>query len=277
MIALLLATGLANAGACCVGTTSAAPTRLGACEHAMVGLSVQGEGSASRWDRRGQVRSSSLKEVSTTATLSLGLALSRRTQLGATLPVLHTWKFTPKRATHGGGVADARLLGRYNIQLERPSFEERRGRAGLWLTAGARLPTGRDMHAGVDALMADVTGRPGSSVLVGILAERTMDRTPWLASLTTEVGADELAITGSAGIGRSFGDRVTGLASLGHTMTAVYGAGVTDRTSVSGRLVVGRRLRWRAWGGALADLPIPGLGREQAHRLSLSGGVALVR
>lgn len=273
----LLFGGLAWAGACCVGATTPAPTRLGPCEKVVAGVTVDTEASALRWDRQGRVRKSSLTESSASAILGLGVGLSRRVQLGATLPVRHTWRSTPALDGSGGGLGDASFLGYYNAIEERMALDEVRARPGIWLTAGLRTPTGRDHHAAQDPLLADVTGLPGPGLTLGAIAERTQHRTPLLATLHSELGPTQAVITGSVGIGRSFGSRLTVLGNVGHTFTAVYDGGVTDRTWVGGRVVVGRRLQWRGWGAARADVPIPGLGREQAQRIGISAGVALVR
>jgi len=145
MLAWLAAASVAQAGSCCVGSTWATFTRPGPCERFMAGTSIQGEGGLLRWDDPGAVTPSSVAEAGVEATVALGVGLSRRMQVAATLPMRHTWRSTSELAGAGGGVGDGRVVARYNLVLE--SAAERHPRPGLWLTAGARLPTGQTSAA----------------------------------------------------------------------------------------------------------------------------------
>ena len=274
MTGALLATlaSPAHAGACCLGTIAPVPTRLGPCERIMVGAAVQGEAGRLRWDRRGALRSSSVTETGVQTDLAVGVGFSRRTQIGATVPLRATWRQTPDVAGAGGGMGDLRLIGRYNARVESTN-------PGLWLTLGARLPTGRAWTEAEDTLLADVTGLPGAAVTVGAIVERTFTQVPWLASVSTDVDRLGVAATGQAGIGRSLGRRWTVLGALGHTTTVTWGSASawTDRTWFTGRLIVGRPVRWRGWAAVVTDLPLPWVGREQALLTRANIGFAFVR
>lgn len=77
--------GPAQAGACCVASTSGVPDRLGECETWLVGLGVGGEAGLGRWDSEAQPTDSSLEEQSVVgAELPVALpGLGRaQTQLG---------------------------------------------------------------------------------------------------------------------------------------------------------------------------------------------------
>lgn len=278
LLALLL--DVATAGSCCVGSTSPVPTRLGPCERAIVGISAQGELGLLRWDPQGQVRSSSLTELGTGADLSVGVGLSRRTQLALTFPFRYTWRSTASLEGAGGGAGDARVLGRYNLMLERGSAGSDSSRPGVWLTAGARLPTGRSWTDSEDPLLADVTGLEGPGANLGVLVERTQHQVPWVLALSSELDGAGGVTTAMAGLGRTLGPRWTVLGSLGHSLTTLdgeEGLSVAHRSWVAGRVVLGQQLRWRAWLGLRTDLPIPGLGRDQAQLSSANLGVAWIR
>ena len=276
---LALLSSPAQAGSCCVGATSPVPTRLGPCERALVGVAVRGEAGALRWDRRGAVRRSSMTEWGVEGTLAAGLGFSRRSQLSVSLPVRHTWRFAGELTGLGGGVGDTRIIGRYHARLEGRT-EAGGTRPGVWVTAGARLPTGRSWDASTDVLLADVTGLPRPALSLGLIFERTQHRMPWVLTASTEVDAGAVVSTAQAGLGRTLGPRLTVLGAVGHTLSVVVDDGkarTSGRTQISGRAVLGRPSRFRAWTGLSADVPVPGLGREQQQLVRADLGIALVR
>lgn len=279
MLLIPLLASLAQAGSCCVATTSPVPTRLGPCERVLAGTAVRAEGGLLRWDRQGRLRRSSMTEAGLEGTLALGVGLSRRTQLAATLPARLTWRSVSKTTRHGGGLGDLRVLGRYNLVLESSGFGDRRSVPGVWLSVGARAPTGRDWQASTDVLLADVTGLPRPALTIGVLAERTQHQVPWIASIDLEADRGAVAATGTAGAGRTLGSKWTVLGAVGHTVswTGTSTQGPAARTFLSARVVTGRRLRWRAWAGLSSDLPVPWMGRETALLTRADLGLALVR
>lgn len=266
MIALLLA-AVAWAGACCVGSTSAAPTRAGPCEHVVAGVDLRAEASVGRWDAAGALRDSSLAERSGVATLGAAWRWDRRGQIGLTVPVWLTYKAADALAGWGGGPGDLRVAASWDALPEG-------SHGGPVLSAGIRVPTGRSWREAHGHLLEDVTGQPGAAALAGAAWERTLGSVPWSVGLGAELGEDPV-VTAGVGVGRYLGSRWTVLATLRHTQT--WAGAPAARTTAGARLIAGRRLAWRAWLGFEADLPVPLLGWSSMRSIAASGGVAAVR
>lgn len=271
----------ARAGACCAGSTSGVPTRVGECEHVVVGLSLGGETTLGRWDADRQAAPSSLAEDTFVATLGAGARWARWGWATVDAPVRWGRKSAGSDAAWGGGAGDVRLVA--SVAPEERAPEP--GRLGLprpVLGVGARSPTGRSWEASQAPLLADVTGLPGWGVLGSASFEKNLGLWPWAvgADVDVPVGSPEtpMAWTAWASGGRYLGTRWTVTAVARHTWTAIPGEGVgTERTSIGARIVRGERLRWRGWLGAEADVPVGGLGRGAQQLATVSGGVAWVR
>jgi hypothetical protein len=280
-VALLSASSPAAAGACCLGATSPVPTQLGPCERGLVGIDLEAVASAGRWDNAGRLRSSSLHEQGVNATLAAGVSWNRKVQLALQVPAAVNRRAAGDAATWGSGVGDARLTALWRPVQEGGPDAGLIGGASPVLSVGVRAPTGRDWKASQDPLFADVTGLSGSAAVVGLSLERTLGRTPWQAGLSAELGtARSHALTGSVGAGRYLGTRWTVLGALSHTSTWSEAGGRVAhaaRSTASARLVQGRSRRWRAWVGARADLPVPGLGRDGLRQHAIDAGLAVVR
>lgn len=276
---LALATTLAHAGACCAGSTTTTPAMLGECEGWLVGLGVSGEVSAARWDHRRALADSSLAERAGLASLVAGGRWDRRGSVTVELPVRLDHRAAGEVSAWGGGVGDVRALVWWDPFVERP--KEDGGGPLPWFVAGLRAPTGRDWTEARQPLDADVTGLAGPGLLLGATLGRTLDRTPWTVGLDAEIGLGgehpQTTLTASGSVGRTLGARWTVLGSARHAITASGDDGMAARTAAGARLVLGRPVRWRAWAGAEADLPVPGLGRSAPIAARLGVGAALVR
>lgn len=249
------------------------PTKTSECERWLVGLGVGGEHVSGRWDAAGAPASSSLSDDAITTTVGAGYRWNRRFTAGLSLPLRTQHKAAGGTGEWATGPGDARLLSWWK------PWEEPARAPALELGAGARLPTGRDWTESNSALLTDVTGLPGVSALLSAGATRTMGRWPWSLSLDADlpVGSRSPVQVGASLVGgRYLGTRWTALASLQEVLTFAGGAR-TRRTAVGARLVTGQRLRWRAWAGVEADLPLPGMGQARDRLISGSLGGAIVR
>lgn len=267
----LLLSAPAWAGACCSGTTTTMPTRLGPCEHWVVGLGLGSERSAGRWDSTGQPVASSLMQQSALVTLGAGWRWDRHGQVVLALPGRANHYVAGELVEWGGGVGDVVAQVLWN------PWEEPKAGAPL-LSGGARLPTGQPWTGSDSALFADVTGLPGASVLLGAAWERTTGTWPWRLGLDAGVPVGEsspLLLEASGSVGHAFGTAWSMSAGLDYQQT--WAEAETRRTSASLVGVYGVRLRWRAWAGARADLPVPGLGLDNPRLISGVAGVAIVR
>lgn len=272
-----------QAGSCCVGSTTGMPTQLGPCETWSAGVGTAGERSTLRWDAGGRVVASSLAEQVLTTTLGVGWRWSRTGQLGVTMPWVATWKQTDTLSGSGSGLGDLQVTARLEPWEESGGRSARGWRAVPSLSVGVRLPTGRTWEGAQDPLAADVTGRPGLSLTGAAVLQHTQGSWPWSVGVDGELSAlasEPSSVGLSATLGRTLTTRWTAVGLVRHqqTLTRLDGwTAATARTQVGLRAVHGSRLRWRAWGGVLADVPVPGLGRDQAQSVVVAAGALLVR
>lgn len=277
----------AHAGACCVGSTSTVPTRLGECERGMAGLALGVERSYGQWSSAGQVTASSLQDDALVATLAGAWRWDRKGQIGLSLPARLNRKATDTTEAWGGGAGDLRVLGTWDPLNEWARGGEQAPLPVPILTGGLRLPTGTSWQEADGALLEDVTGLPGPAAVLGVSIERTLDRTPWSLGVESELGTvahDDgrhlhPGFYGWLNVGRYLGTRWSVSGTLAHQESFAVGepGSRTARTSLGARVTTARPLKWRAWAGGDADLPIPGLGRANLQRVQLGLGLALVR
>jgi hypothetical protein len=265
-VILLLAK--AYAASCCVGSTSALPTRLGPCEEHMVGALVHGQGSSTRWDSDGQLVRSSLESRSVSVTAYGALRVNPRMQLGVALPMQASVHTASGQSSQGGGLGDARL----SMLVEPTSLG-----AAPWAVASLRLPAGRSWRQSDDPLAADVTGRAGLGLTLVAGYGNTEGSWPW--ALTAGVGAESgglLAPELSATLGRTLGPGWTLAGGLSHqeSLAPASGWARAAETTASISVVRGRQAAWRAWGSVDSGVPLPGLGSDFALERGLSLGFA---
>jgi hypothetical protein len=264
-----LLAGAAWAGACCSGSMTTSPARVGECEHVAVATTLSGEHALGRWDADGRVKAPSPDEDAVVGVLGVGWRWSRAAQLQVTVPGRFAWRDTGALSDTGGGLGDV------GIGMIWDPVDEDDGPVPV-LTVGARLPTGRTWEDSDSPLLADVTGLPGPALRLGLAAERALPRTPWSAGVDVEAGPDApVAVAASASIGRTIGREWSVAAGVRHVATFVGGG--TGRTTLSAQLVRGQRLAWRTWAGVGADVPVRGLGRSSTAELTATVGIAVVR
>ncbi len=269
----------AQAGACCVGSVAASPARVGECEKAIVALALTGESTAALWDRDGTLRSSSLQETSATANLGIGARVSRQLQLQLSVPARLNHMVTGAASGWGSGLGDARLTALWDPREEMPSASG--GASVPIVTAGLRLPTGRDWTESNTSLHEDVTGLEQPAVIAGAALERTLDRWPWSIGSTAEVGFGspgvQPVVQTVGSLGRYLGSRWTVSSALVHQIGwASIGNRAAMQTSAGLSVIHGAPGRWRGWLGVQAGIPISGLGMSSARRSVVSTGFAVV-
>ena len=281
MSVLMLAAGVAWAGACCVGSTSTVPTRLGECERFLVGTAVAVEDGSTRWDSEGQVQRSSLRDQAVVTTLAAAYAWDRAGQIGVVLPVRMQRRTAAGLVGTAGGVGDARVIATWDPISERPRAAEGTAWPVPVLTGGVRLSTGTDWTESDDPLMTDVTGLPGGAVVAGLSFERTMDATPWSLGVQEELGRVDGGWTPTTrvlgSVGRYVGRRWSVAATGTHQRTAEAPDVRAVRTRAGLRVAVGKPVRWRAWAGAEQDLPLHGFGRDNPIGTQIGVGALVVR
>ncbi|MCA9488667.1 MAG: hypothetical protein KC621_02050 [Myxococcales bacterium] len=261
------------AGACCVGSTSAVPARLGECEHVLAGVGLAGELAVARWDPEGTVAGASPDETNGAVTALVGARWSRWGQATVQLPTRFQHRVAGDLVDDGAGVGD--LIAGVTVD----PLEERLGPHGGGLpvpvvTLSLRAPTGRDWTDSDGPLLADTTGVEGFGGRAAVQVERTMG-TPWW--LGTDLALDPhlpARIGVAGGVGRYLGTDWTLSGTLRHERQLT--ADGTARTLVGARVIRGQRLAWRAWVGAGTDVGLSGLGADLPVLASADLGLAWI-
>lgn len=272
LVSLALPTA-AQAGACCVGTTTTVPTRVGPCEKWVAGIGLGLEAGALRWNNDGHITPSSLDEAAIISTAAAAYRWDRKGQIAVTMPVRGTWRGGSGMQSVGGGLGDARL------DVAWSPVEEQMGKPTPYFVGGVRLPTGRAWEQSKDPLLADVTGLSEPAVHVLAQIERTMGDTPWAIGLNTELDIDadgvspSFSLTGA--IGRYIGSTMSITATAEH-LEQFRGARAAT-TSLGGQVAVGKARSWRTWIGLQQDVPAPWLGRDRMVMTRVGGGFAILR
>lgn len=260
----------AFAGACCVGSTSIQPTRLGECEHVAAAVAVEGRVDFARWKLDWMVAGASPQSRSLETSVAAGWRWSRSGQVQVRVPLRYQSLDAGSLHAEGGGVGDLAV----GVVLD--PFEE--GTHGTPVfSVGARMPTGRDWTDVADPLQAGVTGLPGLGVSFGAAWERTLTKSPVAISAAGEInaGATPEMLTVSASVGRTVTPRLTTAVALREQVT--FGGDVLWKTTVGGRILAGRPLRHRASLALDADVPVAYLGRSAPIGVVVSAGWALIR
>lgn len=281
MLGLLAAASVAWAGACCVGSTTTVPARVGECEKAVAGVGVAVEHGAARWDGDGAITRSSLVEDAVVTTLAAGWSWDRKGQLNLTMPVRSQWRRAGDLSSAATGTGDLRATALWDPFTETPRGGDGAALPVPVLTAGVRAPTGRSWEEASDPLMADVTGLAGPAVILGAQLERTLDRTPWSIGVFEELGTTDQGLHPTTRVlgtlGRTLGSRWSVVGTAQHLRTGDGQGEAASRTSAGLRATVGRRMAWRAWAGLDQDLPLAGLGRDNPLLTRAGVGAMVVR
>jgi hypothetical protein len=281
LLAALAGAAVAHAGACCVGSTTTVPARVGECETVVAGVGVAVEHGAHRWDSGGTLARSSLTEDAVVTTLAAGWGWDRKGQVNLSAPMLTQWRRAGDLTSSATGAGDLRVTALWDPLNEEPRSNGRIAPPVPVFTVGLRAPTGRSWAASTDPLMADVTGLHGPAAILGAQLERTLDKTPWSVGVFEELGATDHGLhptTRAFGtLGRTLGRDLSLVATAQHIRTSDGEGPAATRTSGGLRATVGRRMRWRAWAGVDQDLPLAGLGRDNALLTRAGVGALVVR
>lgn len=280
---MLAVPGEAAAAACCIGSTSTVPTRLGECERASVGLGLKAQQLVGVWDRAGSSAPSSLSETTFTMGLAGALRIDRRLQLALQAPFLANHKQAGPSDAWGGGFGDV-TVGALWDPVEETVDPDALSLPVPVVGLGVRAPTGRSWEQSDSALLEDVTGSGHPALTASLQFERTMDRVPWSLSAQGEVAAAHGGEASSVmrydfAVGRYFGTGWSALAMAGHQRaraTLSDASTASSSTEVGLRVVRGQQRFWRAWAGASLGLPIKGLGHSTGRYNNLAAGFVRV-
>lgn len=285
MLGLLPA--VAQAGACCVGSTTAEGGRLGPCEFLTVGVATSLDARVGSWSRSGELHTGSDARVTHRWVGSAAVRPDRRVQVGVSVPFLLQWKRVSDVDGLGAGPGDTTIW----ATLE--PFEDTPAPANAPLPDfgfALTLPTGVPVGAGETPVGSGATGsghlvltpsfRLGRSGFRGSLfgSASLGLSTPKPGGTKVPGAAWELALAGAwfarndLSLSVSGGFRgltpgvVNGRSAGSPSLEPWLGAGLALATRHEGRVTLGLR----------HSIPAPGIGRSQEVTVLFTLGVAYV-
>jgi hypothetical protein len=276
--------GRARAQACCAGTGTVTPARLGAHELALAGIQARAAGVLGTFDEHGHYVSSpsGTSEVDFEEDAFGAVRVLRRGQLALLVPLVETRRTARHVAEFGGGLGDINVSARYDFT----SAGEHRYVPGLAALGGLTLPTGRPPESSSKPLATDSTGIGAFQGNLGVAVEQYSG--PWRFGATVLVA--KRTARSVQGVDETLGTQLTALGAVGYTFwneaafalvasytledRAVINGGTVPASarhmtllSVAGLLPVSDA--WRVQGSVFLNPPILSLG----HNLPALGGI----
>ncbi|MDP1829574.1 MAG: hypothetical protein Q8L48_40280 [Archangium sp.] len=287
-LVVVLASGAAQAAACCMSASVVGSGRLVVWEDAAAGLATSWSHGAGRFDTAGRFRgfSAGLLEDELRVEAWAIVRLAERWQVSARVPWVTGVRASPDGTSAiGTGIGDVSAAARF----EAIGLGEYEWVPGLAVLAQVVGPTGRRPEQATDALGASATGRGAFAVSLGVAAEVT--QLPWFVRLDVAgvytapfVRADTRQVqhfgpgvqVGVSGGRELFGERLVVALSLrlehefplwldGETVLESESTGLTPAVSASFKLTS----HWMLTGAVSADV----LGQNRAERVAFNLGV----
>ncbi len=171
----------AHAQACCAGSGTVTPARLGLHERALVGGVVKAASVLGSWDQNGSyvpARPGS-SELDLEQDLFGSLRLFPGGQLALLVPFVETHRKSRGKGELGGGIGDVNASGRWDITNAGAS----RWVPGFALLVGLTVPTGKPADAkDIGSLATGATGTGAFQINGGLAVEQAFG--PWLVSVS---------------------------------------------------------------------------------------------
>lgn len=269
----------ASAQACCAGASALSPGRLALHEDALAGVQVRAADIYGSFDpHRAFVASpSGAAEVDFEEDAIATVRVAKHGQLSALMPIDETWRKASGISEAGGGLGDVQAALRWDFVDPGASLTI----PGIAVSFGLTLPTGRAPEDATNTLATDATGTGVFQGAAAIAIEQVYGRFLFnvtgsgaLRATHTVGGVSDqqgplFTIFGAAGAAFSNGAAIAFTATYSADFAERIG-GVTqpDSTRAFTRLAIagGGNIfdTLRAQGSVFSDLPIHGLGQNEA-------------
>jgi len=273
------------AQACCAGSSTLTPARLGIHEDAAIGVMARGTGVLGSYDAAGKylVSPSGVAELDGEVDVVGTLRVLADAQVTLLVPVVATWRQVTGLSELGGGLGDLNLSGRYDFWHAGQS----RVLPGIAVMLGVTFPTGRAPEDATKLLATDATGVGAFQLTGGLALEQSFGH--FIVNLTalaswrtprTVRGVDErlgAQFQGLLGVGYVFDNEASVALSLGQVASLdavvqgqrVFGSGHgLPSIGVSGSVPLGEA--WRLQGGLSYNPPVAVLGWNQTAGLGFT-------
>jgi hypothetical protein len=286
-VALLLSwQTYANAQACCAGTGTVTPGRLGLHEVALLGLQAKAATELGSFDAQGRYAGSpaGASELDLEQDFFGAVRVLNRGQVAVLVPLDETRRTAQGLSEFGGGLGDINLNLRYDFTLAGTSLVV----PGIAALAGITFPTGKPPDApDLRPLASDATGIGAYQANFGLAFEQAFG--PWLVNATGIVAARTARTVESSGttIHERLASQWTVLASVGYVLPSEAALAFSAAYSVEGDAAINgqkapdsaHRLTtltasgllpltdtWRLQGSLFVNPPVSGLSLNQTAR-----------
>ncbi len=230
----------AGAQACCAGTGTVTPGRLGLHEDALLGMQLRAATELGSFDAEAGYGKTpeGASELDFEEDVFLAVRVLERAQLALLVPVLETRRASYGLSEFGGGVGDLNFSLRYDFTLAGAS----RVVPGVALLAGLTFPTGTPPDArGLQALATDATGIGAWQANLGVAFEQALG--PWLVNATGIVAARTARTVTSSEISvhERLAPQWTALAALAYVFPSERAVAVSVSYTVEGNATINRQ------------------------------------
>jgi hypothetical protein len=174
--ALLLASRVAHAQACCAGSSAVTPARLALHEDGLVGIDARATSAYGSFDPTGTFveMPSGASEQDLEEDLFAAIRFAGRAQAALLVPIVETRRTASGDHELGGGVGDVNASVRYDFVYA----TEARYLPGIALLAGVTFPTGTAPENATTPLATGATGIGTYQGNIGVSFEKAVG--PWL-------------------------------------------------------------------------------------------------
>lgn len=286
LVALALAVPIhARAQACCAGSSTLTPARLGIHEDSAAGAIVRGTGILGSYAPGGRYYASpaGVAELGGEVDVVGTMRFLTDGQVTVLLPLVATWRQVAGLSELGAGVGDLNIAGRYDFWHA--------GRStvlpGIAVMVGVTFPSGRAPEAAQKPLATDATGIGAFQLTGGVALEQSFGHflvnltvlASWRTLRQAQGVSEQLGVQlqGLVGVGYVFDNEMSVALALGETASldaVVDGvrAPMTGRglptVSLSGSTPLGES--WRLQGGLSYNPPVGSLGWNQTAGLGFT-------
>lgn len=227
----------ARAQACCAGTGTVTPGRLGLHELALLGLQAKAATELGSFDAHGRYASSpaGASELDFEQDLFGAVRVLDRGQIAVLIPVNETRRTSQGLSELGGGLGDINLNLRYDFTLAGDSVLL----PGIAALAGITFPTGKPPDApDLRPLATDATGIGAFQANFGLAFEQAFG--PWLVNATGIAAVRSARTVTSSGVSvhERLATQWTALASLGYVLPSEAALAVSAAYGVEGNATI---------------------------------------
>jgi hypothetical protein len=209
-----------KAQACCAGSATITPARVGPHDVGLVGVQAQAANAYGSYASNGDYRGSpaGASEFDFEQDVLAAYKPFENLQFSLLVPLVETRRTTPGTSEFGGGLGDVNAGVRYDlVRAQRYRFVP-----GIAVLGGLTLPTGRPPDSARKPLATDATGIGSVQGVVGLALEQLEG--PWIFNLTGLLA--KRAPRSAYGVRETLGTQYVGIAAVGYAFDNGFASAV---------------------------------------------------